>query len=341
MYKRQTLKQLFETNNNFVATANRAIYKERAQTLVNLMKIGFKMWDTVYYFMGSDAYFRMQKLPNNKYMLVSETERIELICDDSDIKKLSAIMQNPKKIKQSDKSILDILMDEFAEWQYEIINGKPYITYDIETLMANDDTLHLLEFELWYAINSIDCKDWSEKANKYIAKESVKKFTDYLLDFDGYIVGFNNLAFDNKVVCRQAGYGQEEIDKLNAKSIDIFMFLRNKINRRLWLNKVATAMVWLAKTLDVSGEGMTLLQDWLKNWNEESLEKVKKYCKWDVKMTLGVLLYFVKYQEFYIDWEKVDFTVEEFVELAAKDRNKRAKVENKAKDQMQWMSLFW
>lgn len=340
MYKRQTLAQLFETNNNFVKNLSYVINKERAQTLVNLIKIGFKMGDSVYYLMWSDPYFRMQKKSDNEYMLVSETERIEVLCDNNDIKRLSAIVANPKKAKQTDKTILDILMDEFMEWQYETINGKPYVTYDIETLLANDDTLHLLEFELWYAINSADCKEWVDKINKYIAKDSIKKFTDFLLDFDGYIVGFNSLAFDNRVIAYQAGYGQEEIDKLNAKSIDIFMFLRNKINKRIGLNKVATAMVWLAKNLDIAVDGIWLLQDWLKNRNAESLEKVKKYCKNDVKMTLWILLYFIKYQEFYIDGEKIDFTIDELLELAAKDRNKRNKVENKTAVLTQANSLF-
>lgn len=341
MYKRQNLTQLFETSNNFVATISRIIYKERSQTLVNLIKLWFKMWDTVYYFNGNDPFFRMQKLPNNEYMLVSESERIELLCTDSDIKKLSTIIANPKKANQNNKSILDILMEERSQWQYETINDKPYITYDIETLMApSDNLLHTLEFELWYAINSTDCKTWSDKANKYISKDSIKKFTDFLLDFDGYIVWFNNLAFDNKVIAYQAWYWQEEIDKLNAKSIDVFMFLWNKINKRIWLNKVATAMIWLAKNLDISWDGMQLIQDWLQNSNQESLEKVKKYCKNDVKMTLWILLYFIKYQEFYIDWEKVEFSIEEFVELASRDRNKKQKTEDNKKSALMTPSLF-
>ena len=323
MYKRQNITQLSETNNNFIKTLSYVINKEKAQTLVNLIKIWFKMWDVVYYVNWSDPSFRMQKINDNEYMLISEVDRIEVKCDANDIKRLSATVANPKKFTQADKSILDILMDEFLEWQYETINDKPFIVYDIETLLANDDTLHLLEFELWYAINSIDCRDWVDKVNKYISKDNLKKFTDYLLEFDGYIVGFNNLAFDNKVIAYQSGYWQDQIDKLNAKSIDIFMFLRNKINKRIGLNKVATAMVWLAKNLDISGDGIWLLQDWLKNWNAESLEKVKKYCKNDVKMTLWILLYFIKYQEFYIDGEKIEFTIDQMLELAAKDRNKK------------------
>ena len=34
-----------------------------------------------------------------------------------------------------------------------------------------------------------------------IMKEDLKAFVDKMLNFDGYIVGFNQIWFDNPVVC--------------------------------------------------------------------------------------------------------------------------------------------
>ena len=38
---------------------------------------------------------------------------------------------------------------------------------------------------------------------KYIDKSNLTKFLEYLIDFDGYIIGFNSLAFDNPVTVHQ------------------------------------------------------------------------------------------------------------------------------------------
>lgn len=34
---------------------------------------------------------------------------------------------------------------------------------------------------------------------KYIDPSKLKEFVEYMVNFDGYIVGFNNIAFDNPV----------------------------------------------------------------------------------------------------------------------------------------------
>ena len=72
-----------------------------------------------------------------------------------------------------------------------------------------------------------------------------------MVEFDGYIVGFNNIAFDNPVsVYNTPHRDQEMIDKINAKSVDLFLLLRNVTGKRIGLNRTATALVGVQKTLD-------------------------------------------------------------------------------------------
>ena len=123
------------------------------------------------------------------------------------------------------------------------------------------------------------------------------------------------------------------IDKLNSKTIDIFYYLRNLTNKRMWLNKIATALIGLQKTLTWGGvEGVELLKDWLSTGNKDALKKVKDYCKWDVKMTLWVLLYLYKFGEFFIDDKQFNFNEEEFIALSRdikKNDSKTKNIENK------------
>ena len=54
-----------------------------------------------------------------------------------------------------------------------------------------------------------------------------------MLDFDGYIVGFNSIAFDNIVSVYNVGGDEEDIKKINAKSIDLFLFIQAMTGKRL------------------------------------------------------------------------------------------------------------
>lgn len=227
---------------------------------------------------------------------------------------------------------MDVLFQEYQEEKYRTINNKPYIVYDVETLYATA-SLKGLAFELGYTITSSESNEIFDKQFKYVDKESIKKYVDYLLDFDGYIIGFNNIGFDNIVIAYNADYGQDVIDKLNSKTIDIFYYLRNLTNKRMWLNKIATALIGLQKTLTWGGvEGVELLKDWLSTGNKDALKKVKDYCKWDVKMTLWVLLYLYKFGEFFIDDKQFNFNEEEFIALSRdikKNDSKTKNIENK------------
>lgn len=286
---------------------------------------------------GTDPIFRIQKLVNNnwiaEYIFIDEREKIELFADEEVLKQLSNTFKSHKWVAKWD-SVLDVLFKGFQDQEFRTIWGKPFVTYDIETLMAIPN-LKNLEFQLGYTITSSDYLQSFDRQFKYIEKSAVKKYVDYLLGFDGYIIGYNNIGFDNIVIAYNAGYDKKEIDILNKKSIDIFYYLWNLTGKRMWLNKVATALIGLGKTLWWGGsEGAELLKDRIATNNQESLKKVKEYCKWDVKMTLWVLLYLYKFSEFFIDGEQYNFNESEFIELGKEIRKHEA---NKEEFKSNWL----
>lgn len=154
----------------------------------------------------------------------------------------STKLKSNKYVPKGDSFYLKTLFKEYQDGSFQTIFWKPYIVYDIETLYA---TINLkgLAFELGYTITSSDTWEIFDKRFKYIEKEAIQKYADFLLNFDGYIIWFNNIGFDNIVVGYNAGYDEETIAKnFHTKSIDIFYYLRNLTNKRMWLNKVATAL---------------------------------------------------------------------------------------------------
>ncbi len=313
--------------------------QENAGNIKDFLKSQFTFWNQTYYRDGTNPVFRFTKCVQAdqtiSYVFVDEREKIELQVNDEVIKYLNSKLKSDKQIPKGD-SLLETLFKEYQDGGFRTIMWKPYITYDIETLYATTN-LKGLAFELGYTINSCDTEPSFDKQFKYIEKEAIKKYVDFLLDFDGYIVGFNNIGFDNIVAAYNAGYDDEIVERLHAKSIDLFYYLRNLTNKRMGLNKVATALVGLQKTLSGWGtEGADLLKDRLGTGNKESLKKVKEYCKWDVKMTLGVLLYLYKFGEFFIDWEEYRFNEEEFVNLA-RDVKKMQSVKESSNSTFSWL----
>jgi hypothetical protein len=114
--------------------------------------------------------------------------------------------------------------------------------YDIETTWTGD-ALTDHSFAIAYSMESTD------GTYKFIDQTSLQKFVDYLLAFDGYIIGFNQIWFDNPVIIHNIGGTQEMIDELNRKSLDLMVFVQHMTGRRMGLNALATALVGLQKTL--------------------------------------------------------------------------------------------
>lgn len=323
MYKRFTIPQLTQISNQFLNNLEGIFKKERVYTLKDLFKVLWKQGSEVIYRQWSEPLFRFIKNSDGTIIMTDEKDRIEVILDDESFVQLNALCKkDTSKITKNNKSVLEIITEDYQNGEFRTILDKPYLVYDIETLYATND-LRWLEFELWYAIVSTDTNEDFHKNFRYIWPEWLKKFVDFCMWFDGYIVWFNNLAFDNPVIAYNAWLDDEAIEYLNSKSIDLFMFIWNIANRRIGLNKVATGLVGLVKVLEWGGmEWAKLLLEYKKSGDTKILNKVKKYCKWDVEMTLGTLLYFLKYQEFHLDGEHYTYDVEEFVRHSMNNRNK-------------------
>lgn len=331
MYKRYNRSQLQSFWWNFLYNLKRILRQENAAHMKDFLKAQFAFGEQSQYRDGTEPLFRFQRFSNNDgsvyYVFIDEKEKIELYVDDEVLRNITTKFKSNTWANKWD-SVLDVLFQEFQTEQYRTINGKPYVVYDIETLMAIPN-LKNLEFQLGYTITSSDYLQSFDRQFKYVEKAAIKKYVDYLLAFDGYIVGYNNIWFDNIVIAYNAGYDQKEIDILNNKTIDIFFYLRNLTGKRMWLNKVATALIWLWKTLWWWGsEWAELLKDRLATQNTESLKKVKEYCKWDVKMTLWVLLYLYKFGEFFIDDNQYNFNEEDFISLWKELKKQEVKKSN-------------
>jgi hypothetical protein len=84
-----------------------------------------------------------------------------------------------KKERQfGQKTIEQILMDEFKTGKYSTINDKPYVVYDIETTVVDD--LKAAEFLLAYAMYP----KGEKMEYRAIMRENLKDFVDEMLAFD-------------------------------------------------------------------------------------------------------------------------------------------------------------
>ena len=165
-----------------------------------------------------------------------------------------------------------------------------------------------------YSVESDDIKD-DKLQYKYIDRSNMKKFCDYLLEYDGRIIGYNQIWFDNPVLIHNVWYGKAELEILNAKSIDPFFFIFKLLKKRLKLTKVASNLVSQWKDVfDTWAEWGEALAEYIKTGDESLLRKVKKYFKNDVEITLGMFLYLLSNQKIHIEWETKEFTIDELIE---------------------------
>ena len=320
MYKRFSIEELKTIKNEFVPHLARSMQREKIYDLRAFLKFSFQRGDDVYYFSRGNPLFHLWK-QWDQYQFVDETDKIELLLTKETLSKLSSMLKKymtKRAQKMPTKSITSILAEEFSAGHYMTINDKPYLVYDIET-SSNVSNLKQTEFYLAYAMRP---GQGNKMVYEYIGQEDIKKFTQKMLDFDGYIIGFNNIRFDNVVSAYSAGFGKEEIEILNKKSLDLFLFVWNLTGKRIGLNKISQALVSVQKTLDVGTQGDILRKKYLDTGDKQHLNEFKKYCKNDVKMTALVMLYILHYKKIFIDGEEYNYTMDDFVKLASKQREK-------------------
>lgn len=294
MYKKLSLDELSKLQTSFFERLQSLYKRERCQMLKEYLKIAFKDGDDIYYFREGNAYFRLSRKSDDCIIFADEGEKIELHAGVDEINQLHNLLKAEKKLSKeikSNLSIRDILEEEFKDGERKTINGKPYIVYDIETENVTSNNIATHKFTIAYALMS-DSGEY-----KLITETNMKKFTDFLLGFDGYIIGFNHIGYDNPVLCYNTGYGKEEIEQLDAKSIDLFLFVRQLMQRRMSLNKLGAALVGAKKTLESGLEGVALWKKYKEEGDQKAYTQFKKYCKNDVTMTHLILLYFLKYQK--------------------------------------------
>ncbi len=311
MYKRFTLNELKTVQNSFVSNFRGVMKKEHCMAASDFFKKIFKEWDEVYYMNRGDFSFRFQN-KWNEFILMDEREKVQIILDEQGKREFQTIMKNflLKKEKITwQKSIEQILLDEFHTGHYSTIWWKSYIVYDIET---NTDLSNLKEtkFLLAYAMHPTE---GNKMTYEYIDQEWLKQFVQTLLDFDGYIVGYNSIAFDNIVSVYNAWGNDEQVKILNDKSIDLFVFIQAMTWKRFRLNVIGEALVGVSKTLSSWAEWEILYKKYIDNNDLEALEEFKKYCKNDVRMTALVFLYLMHFKKLFIEWEEITFTLEDLV----------------------------
>ncbi len=317
MYKRFTLNELRTVQNHFLGDFYSVLKKERCMLANDLFKKIFKEGKEIYYMFRGDFTFRLQD-NGNEYVLMDEREKIQVILDDEGKREFQSLMKNyilKKEKITGQKSIEQILLDEFHTGKYSTIWGKNYMVYDIET-DTNIENLKDTKFLLAYAMHPT----WDNKMTyEYIDQEGLKNFVQKMLDFDGYIVGFNSIAFDNIVSVYNVGGTEENIKKLNEKSIDLFLFVQAMTGKRIGLNKIAEALVNVSKTLTSGAEWEVLYKKYQEENDLAALEEFKKYCKNDVRMTMLVFLYLMHFKKLYIEGEEITFTLEDLVDKSNKE----------------------
>lgn len=304
MHKRFTFEELCSVNTNFYKNLKKLYTSKRYSFFKEFVKNCFLEWDDVYYFEWWEVIFRLHK-KEWWILLVDEKDKIELSIDQDWVNKLHNLLKNDKnisKIKESTDTILNELNNAYTWWEMRSINSKPFIVYDIETIW-DINNLKDMKFIMAYSSNSLD-NNSKNIQYKYVSDKSLKKFVDYLFNFDWYVVWYNNIYFDNPVICYNLWYWDWIIDEINRKSIDLYQFILNITWKRISLDKAASSLVSVWKTLSSWLEWSEFYKEYLKTWEESLLNKVKNYCKNDVKMTLMLLLYLVNYKRLYIDWKE-------------------------------------
>ncbi len=319
MYKKFSLEEIKNVKNNFIPHLYNIIKKEKCQWINDLVKFIFREWNDIYFFERWDPSFRISK-KWEILELTDEKERIQLMIPINDKSKLQNLLKNYiiKKERQiGQKSIEQILFDEFKSGNYNTIMDKPYIVYDIETTVWVWNNLDSYKFLLAYSMTP-----WNEKMDyNYVDKDTLKDFSRKLLDFDWYVIWFNSFSFDNPITIKQAWLSDEDLKTLNKKSLDIFYFIRNITWKRIWLNKLWEALIWIQKTLESWEEWEILWKKYQETWEQKFLDEFKKYCKNDVRMTAFILLYLLHFKKIFIEWEEKTFDIKDFVKLAKPKEN--------------------
>ncbi len=153
---------------------------------------------------------------------------------------------------------------------------RKYIVLDLETQQSFDDvggpypeSLNV-SVAVTYDYGSL-FRHWEE--------DDVSSLLKYLNQFH-FVIGYNLLEFDYKVL---GSYNQVEDDLmeiLENKTVDLLSLIEDEIGTRISLDDIAKVTLNKKK----SGSGLNAI----KFWRAGELGKLKRYCEDDVKLTVAL-----------------------------------------------------
>ncbi len=162
--------------------------------------------------------------------------------------------------------------------------SRNIVVYDIETKNAFDDVggrgnTAALE------ISVLGAYLYSSNEYKIYDETELPEF-EKILQKKPLLVGFNSRRFDTPILQRYMHFDLKILPQL-----DIMEELTNILGHRVSLDSVAQATLGRAKT----GSGL----DAIKYWKNGEIEKLKKYCLEDVKITKEIYEYGAKHGELF------------------------------------------
>ena len=317
MYKKFTIQELSTIQNNLIPHLHTIIQREKCQWVNDFFKIAFREWNEVMYFDRWNPLLTIQLL-DNQIHISDEVDNIQVQIPMDEKSELNHLMIRYISKKQRQiwqRTIEQILMDAFVEWSFYDILWKPYLVYDIETALISWEVsdINYPDYYLWFSMEELEP---GKMTYSCIMKEDLRNFVQKMIDFDWYIIGYNQIYFDNPVSVYNAWLTKNEVEILNKKSLDLYVFFTQLTGKRMWLNKVSDSLVWVKKTLDSWADVESLWKE-RTTWNDSKiLKKIQEYCKNDVRMTALVLLYLLHFKKVDIDNEDYTFDIPKLIELS-------------------------
>ena len=317
MYKKFTMDELTTIQNNLIPHLYTVIQREKCQWVNDFFKVVFRNWHEVMYFDRGNPLLNIQLVGKDIY-ITDEVDSIQIQIPADDKSSLNRIMIRYISKKQRQvwqRTIEQILMDTFVEWKFYSILWKPYIVYDIETALISWEVneKNFPEYYLWFSMEEVEA---GKMEYSCIMMEDLKEFVQKLINFDWYIIWYNQIYFDNPVSVYNAWLTNDEVKILNEKSLDLYVFFQQLTGRRMWLNKLSDSLVWVSKTLDSWADVESLWKERKEKDDKKILKKIQEYCKNDVRMTALVLMYLLHFQKVDLeDWEYT-FDIDRFLELS-------------------------
>jgi len=155
------------------------------------------------------------------------------------------------------------------------LNSVRYVVFDLETQNIFSDTGSSDPTSLDISVVSA----YDKGTDKYttVSVDEINKLWPIIEAADA-LVGYNSNHFDIPILNKYYPG-----DLTHIKSIDILESIKDSLGRRLRLDAVAKATIGAKKSAD----GLQAVR-W---WREGEVDKVKKYCEQDVKVTKEVFEY--------------------------------------------------